>query len=183
LSLRDGKHTERTGKGQGRVRASSGRHDLLVIDRHSRRGEVMASRDVETYRAGHEAFNQRDFEAMTKQYADSITWTDHSQGRTFRTPQEFKNDFLAGWVGASSDIRITDPRYRDAGETMVCTFTAVGTHDGPLGPFPATGKEFALALCELWHFDPSGRVVGGDLYYDQVWLLTQLGLLPQPSGA
>ena len=66
---------------------------------------------------------------------------------------------------------------------MVCTFTAVGTHDGPLGPFPATGKEFALPLCEMWHFDPTGRVAGGDLYYDQVSLLTQLGLMPQPSGA
>jgi hypothetical protein len=49
----------------------------------------MASRNVETSRAGHEAFNQRDFEAMTKQYADRIAWTDHSQGRTFTTPQEF----------------------------------------------------------------------------------------------
>jgi hypothetical protein len=31
----------------------------------------MASSNVETYRAGHEAFNQRDFEAMTKRCADS----------------------------------------------------------------------------------------------------------------
>ena len=58
-----------------------------------------------------------------------------------------------------------------------------GTHDGPLGPLQATGKEFTLPLCEMWHFDSSGRVVGGDLYYDQVSLLTQLGLMPQPSGA
>ena len=143
----------------------------------------MESRNVETYRAGHEAFNQRDFEAMTKQYADSITWTDRARGSTFRTPQDFKDDFLAGWVGAASDIRITDPSYIDAGQTVVCTFTAVGTHDGPLGPFPATRKQFALALCEMWHFDSSGRVVGGDLYYDQVSLLMQLGLMPQPSAA
>jgi steroid delta-isomerase-like uncharacterized protein len=143
----------------------------------------MESRNVETYRAGHEAFNQRDFVAMTKLYADSITWTDHSQGRTFRTPQEFQDEFLAGWVGASADIRITGPRYIDAGQTVVCAFTVVGTHDGPFGPFPGTGKEFTLPLCEMWHFDPSGRVVGGDLYYDQVSLLTQLGLMPQPSGA
>jgi steroid delta-isomerase-like uncharacterized protein len=143
----------------------------------------MGSRNVETYRAGHQAFNQRDFEAMTKDYANSIAWTDHAQGRTFRTPQEFKQDFLPGWVTASSDIRISDPRYLDAGQTLVCTFTVVGTHDGPLGPFPATGKQFALPLCELWHFDPSGRVVGGDLYYDQVSLLTQLGLMPQRSSA
>ena len=71
----------------------------------------MTSRNVEIYRAGHEAFNQRDFDAMTKQYADSITWTDHAQGRTFSTPQQFKDDFLPGWVEAASDIRITGPRY------------------------------------------------------------------------
>ena len=143
----------------------------------------MPSPNIESHRAGHQAFNRRDFEAMTSHYADTISWTDHAQGRTFRTPQEFRDDFLPGWVAASHDIRITAPRYIDAGQTVVCTFTAVGIHDGPLGPFPATGKEFALPLCELWHFDPSGRVVGGDLYYDQVSLLTQVGLMPQPSGA
>jgi steroid delta-isomerase-like uncharacterized protein len=143
----------------------------------------MAARNVEAHRAGHEAFNQRDFETMTRQYADSISWTDNAQGRTFTTPQEFRDDFLAGWVRSSSDIRVSDPRYLDAGQAVVCTFTVTGTHDGPLGPFPATGRPFALPLCELWHFDADGRVVGGDLYYDQVSLLTQLGLMPQPSSA
>ena len=143
----------------------------------------MASSNTETYRAGHEAFNQRNFAAMTKQYADSITWTDHAQGRTFGTPREFQDDFLAGWIVSSSDLKITGSRYIDAGQTVVCTFTVVGTHDGPLGLLPGTGKQFALPLCEMWHFEPSGRVVGGDLYYDQVSLLTQLGLMPQPSGA
>jgi steroid delta-isomerase-like uncharacterized protein len=180
--FREGKDTERSGKGEGTVRASRDRDHDLIIDGQGREGGVMESRNVETYRTGHEAFNQRDFVAMTKQYADSISWTDHSQGRTFRTPQEFRDDFLAGWVGASPDIRITDPRYIDAGQTVVCTFTVVGRHDGPLGTLPATGKEFALPLCEMWHFDSSGRVAGGDLYYDQVSLLTQLGLMPQPSS-
>jgi steroid delta-isomerase-like uncharacterized protein len=143
----------------------------------------MTSRNAEIYRAGHEAFNARDFEAMTRHYADSIRWTDHAQGRTFRTPREFRDDFLPGWVTASSGIRISDPRYIDGGRTVVCTFTAVGIHDGPLGPFSATGRPFSLPLCELWHFDDDGRVTGGDLYYDQVSLLTQLGLMPQPSSA
>ena len=142
----------------------------------------MASRNVETYRAGHEAFNRRDFEAMTGRYADRIGWTDRARSLTFRTPQEFRDEFLPGWVEAASDIRITDPRYLDAGQTVVCTFTVIGTHDGPLGPFPASGRAFSLPLCEMWHFDASGRVVGGDLYYDQVSLLMQLGLMPQPSS-
>ena len=121
----------------------------------------MTSSNVETYRAGHDAFNQRDFEAMTKYYADSIAWTDHTQGRTFRTPQEFKDDFLAGWVVSSSDIKITGPRYINAGQTVVCTFTAVGTHDGPLGPFPATGKAFALPLRGAARILVSGKAPRG----------------------
>jgi steroid delta-isomerase-like uncharacterized protein len=143
----------------------------------------MAASNVETHRAGHQAFNSRDFQAMTSRYADRIAWTDHAQGRTFTTREEFRDDFLPGWVQASSDIRIIDPRYLDAGQAVVCTFAVAGTHDGPLGPFPATGRQFTLPLCELWHFDSSGRVIGGDLYYDQVSLLAQLGLMPQSSSA
>jgi predicted ester cyclase len=143
----------------------------------------MPASNVDHHRAGHEAFNRRDFEAMTERYAVRIAWTDRARGLTFSTPQEFRDDFLAGWVEAASDIRITDARYLDAGQTVVCTFAVAGTHDGPLGPFPATGRRFALPLCELWHFDADGRVVGGDLYYDQVSLLMQLGLMPQPSSA
>jgi hypothetical protein len=40
----------------------------------------MGSRNVETYRAGHEAFNRRDFEAMTAQYAERIAWTVDGHG-------------------------------------------------------------------------------------------------------
>jgi steroid delta-isomerase-like uncharacterized protein len=143
----------------------------------------MAAVHVERHRAGHEAFNRRDFTAMTSHYADRIRWTDRARELTFRTPAEFRSEFLAGWVQASSDIRIADAGYLDAGAASVATFTVTGTHDGPLGPFPATGRPFTLALCELWRFDLDGRVVGGDLYYDQVSLLMQLGLLPQPSSA
>jgi steroid delta-isomerase-like uncharacterized protein len=141
----------------------------------------MEPRNVERYRAGHEAFNRRDFDAMVKEYAESISWIDRARGITFRTPEEFTDEFLAGWVQASSDCRVTEARYTDAGRTVVARFTARGTNDGPLGPFPATGREWAIPICELWHFDDGGRVVGGEIYYDQVSLLTQLGLLPEPS--
>src|SRR3954452_9905658 len=98
-------------------------HRVTPETRTRPRGAVMASRNVENHRAGHEAFNQRDFEAMTKHYAESIAWADHPQSRTFTTPQQFTDEFLAGWVRASSDIRIVGSRYLDGGETVVCTFT------------------------------------------------------------
>ena len=143
----------------------------------------MESRNVQTHRAGHEAFNRRDFDAMVSDFVESISWIDRARGITFRTPQEFKSDFLAGWTDASSDCRVTDARYVDAGDMVLARFIAQGTNDGPLGPFPATGKEWALSICELWHFDADGRVIGGEIYYDQASLLTQLGLLPESSRA
>jgi steroid delta-isomerase-like uncharacterized protein len=143
----------------------------------------METRNVEAHRAGHEAFNRREFGAMVRKYAERISWVDHARGATFRTPQEFKDDFLQGWIQASSDCQVTDARYTDAGDMVVARFTARGTHDGPLGSFPATGKEWSLPICEMWHFDADGRVIGGEIYYDQASLLTQLALLPEPSPA
>jgi steroid delta-isomerase-like uncharacterized protein len=143
----------------------------------------MESRNVETYRAGHEAFNRRDFGAVVNEYAESISWIDQARGITFRTPLEFKRDFLAGWIQASSDCQVTDARYTDAGDVVLARFTVRGTNDGPLGSFPATGKEWALPICEIWNFDADGQVVGGEIYYDQVSLLTQLELLPEPTRA
>jgi steroid delta-isomerase-like uncharacterized protein len=143
----------------------------------------VGSSNLDAHRAGHEAFNRRDFTAMVERYAESITWTDRARGVTFRTPKTFESDFLAGWISASSDCRVTDARYTDAGDMVVAQFTATGTNDGPLGPFPATGRQWTLPICEMWHFDAAGRVVGGDIYYDQASLLTQLGHLPQPSDA
>jgi hypothetical protein len=138
----------------------------------------MESKNVQTYRAGHEAFNRRDFDAMVKEYAGRISWTDQARGITFETPEEFKSTFLQGWIEASSDCRITDLRYTDAGDVVFSRFTAEGTNDGPLGAFPATHKAWTLPICEMWRFDAEGHVVGGEIYYDQVSLLTQLELLP-----
>ena len=143
----------------------------------------MEPRNVEAHRAGHDAFNRRDFGAMVKEYAESISWTDQARGITFTTPQEFRDVFLEGWIEASSDCRVTDARYTDAGDMVVARFTARGTNDGPLGSFPATGKAWTLAICEMWQFDADGRVVGGEIYYDQVSLLRQLELLPEPARA
>ena len=84
----------------------------------------------------------------------------------------------SGLLGLPGHQRPVHGRRRDGGGAVHCR----GTNDGPLGPFPATGKEWTLPICEMWHFDADGRVVGGEIYYDQVSLLTQLGLLLEPSS-
>jgi ketosteroid isomerase-like protein len=164
---------ERSGKGSG--------NDALRPWLQTTKGRTMESRNVKAHRAGHEAFNRRDFGAMVREYTESIRWIDQARGITFSTPEEFKSDFLEGWIRASSDCQVIDATYADAGDTVVARFTGRGTNDGPLGPFPATGRDWSLPMCEMWHFDADGRVVGGEIYYDQVSLLTQLELLPVPA--
>lgn len=58
----------------------------------------------------------------------------------------------------------------------------IGTHTGPLrGPagdeIPPTGKTTALNFCGVYEFD-EGKIISFHLYFDQMELLSQLGLVP-----
>lgn len=142
----------------------------------------MASRNVETYRAAHDAFNRRDFDAVVATFTDSFTYVDHPRGRTLNR-QEFKDVFMQGWVNSFSDARVTEREYIDGGDCVVCRFTGLGTNDGSIEGARATGRAMRLPFVEMLRFDSQGRVTGGEALYDQVTILTQLGLMPAPAGA
>ena len=68
------------------------------------------------------------------------------------------------------------------GDRIVVRWTNAGTHVGEFAGIPATGRTFTIAgidiyrvadeqLCEHWHV------------IDQLGMLAQLGLLPQPAAA
>ena len=148
------KLTERSGKGSAQAAAATlCPPSTAAVDSPTRRSShgIQERRDPPRRSRGLQPEGLRGHDrALRRQHLAGPTTP--RAGRSARR-EEFRTDFLAGWVGVSSDIRITDPRYLDAGQTVVSTFTVAGTQDGPLGPFPATGKEFALPLCEMWHFD------------------------------
>ena len=50
------------------------------------------------------------------------------------------------WADAFSDGKVTEARYYDAGDTVTVEFVGTGTHDGPLGPMPATGWFLPIGL-------------------------------------
>lgn len=56
------------------------------------------------------------------------------------------------------------------------------TNNRPLGALPATGRGVTVPFCEVWRLDPEGRIVAGDLYYDQLSLMVQLGHVQPPSA-
>jgi steroid delta-isomerase-like uncharacterized protein len=141
----------------------------------------MASSNVEAVQAEQSAFNERDWDAMRELIADECVFVD-GRGERHEGRDAFVENYSKGWADAFSDGEITEPKYYDAGDTVVTEFVGRGTNDGPLGPMPATGRSVELPYLEIYHFDADGKVVGGRAYFDQLGLLTQLGHAEAPTG-
>ena len=141
----------------------------------------MASKNVEAFRAAHENWRRRDFDAAVSEMVENFTYQDHARGLTVETREEFK-DWIAARAEAFSDGDITEARYHDAGDTVVAQYIVRGTNDGPLGSLPATGRSWSQPFCEIMNFDSEGQMVSGGVYYDQLSMLVQLGHAEPPPG-
>ena len=141
----------------------------------------MAS-SVEIHRAAHDAFNERDWERMRSLMAETIAYGDRPRGLELGSLDEFLG-WLREWATGMSDARVSEPDYLEAGEYSVCRFMGRGTNDGPMGPGKAvTGKRMDMPFCEILRVQ-EGRVVSGEIFYDQLTMLTQLGLAEAPVPA
>lgn len=140
----------------------------------------MASKNVEAHRAAHEAWNRRDYDAVIGGMVEDFTYTDHPRGLTVKSRGEL-GDWTREWAAALPDGRITDARYIDGGDTTVALFVGRGTNDGPFGPYPATGRRVSWPLCEVIRFDDQGRIVSGEIFYDTLSVLIQLGHAQPPA--
>ena len=131
--------------------------------------------NVDTARAVGDCFNRRDWDGMRALAAEDCLWID-GRGETYNG----KDGLVAygqGWADAFSDGQVTERQYYDAGDTVVAEFVGRGTHDGSLGSIPATGKRVDLPYLEVYHFDGEGKIRSGRAYFDQLGLLSQLGVV------
>lgn len=136
--------------------------------------------NVETLKAAHAAFNRRDWEAATQDMVSNMTFVDHASGERANSAEDFLS-WLQELVRTSSDTRIEEPRYIDAGEHVVAQFVSAGTNDGPLGPFEATGRPMSVDVCQVWHFNADGKMDMGHSYSDQLHVLVQVGRIRKAS--
>lgn len=138
------------------------------------------SKNSEIVRRAHQTFSQKDHGAAAKLVAEKCKIIDHGRGMTLSSRAEFR-----GWLDAfhqmSSDMILVDAKYIDAGEWVTAQFRAVGTQDGPMDQFPASGKKYSLDVCEVWRFNDKGEAIEGHNYSDGLGLLIQLGHI-QPPG-
>jgi predicted ester cyclase len=90
------------------------------------------------------------------------------------------------WTNAFPDNRIENAVIcgGDGRASQAARFT--GTHTGTLrapgGDIPATGRRVDVRYCVVYRLE-NGLVTSLDLYFDQMDLLSQLGLVPQTAAA
>lgn len=94
--------------------------------------------------------------------------------------------FYATLLGAFPDIEVKILRIVEVENAAGVEYEATGTHTGPLpgpvGEVPPTGRRLTIRAASIGSVDDDGRIKVQHEYFDQVELLTQLGLMPAPAG-
>jgi steroid delta-isomerase-like uncharacterized protein len=137
--------------------------------------------NADSHRRSIDLFNARDWDAAAAELAPDCEFVDQARSVTAKGRQQCL-EYMQGWVTAFPDGQITSPRITDAGSRTVSQHIGSGTNDGPLGPLPASGRQVSLPFCEVREYDADGKVIGAELYYDQVTMLVQLGHMAPPEG-
>jgi predicted ester cyclase len=77
------------------------------------------------------------------------------------------------------DQRVTTEKLIAEGDQVAGLATYTGTHTGPMGEFPATGRSVEFTFLAIFRID-ADRIAELWVEWDNVAMLTQLGLFPPP---
>ncbi len=129
----------------------------------------------------YEAFNRGDFDAVTEVFAPDVETTDPGLG-TVRGVEPWRA-YGEAFKRALPDARLNLRSAVEAGERLAVEGAFTGTFTGPLmssqGEVPPTGRTIDVPYADFFTVR-GGRIVAHRVYYDQVELGTQLGLMPAP---
>jgi len=133
------------------------------------------------HRELHRLFNERKWAEMREHFAADLAYEDLPRQLTTKSADEFVDYLQQGWATSFSDAAIGSPEYSEGRDLSVAVFHGRGTNDGPLGELPPTGRSMDLVLTEILRWGTDGKVTGGQLNYDQLTMLTQLGHAAGPT--
>ena len=129
---------------------------------------------VEHQRTWIEGLNRGDVSAADGAFAKDCTV--HITG----VPQPIQGvaawkEFVAGLLTAFPDLRFTTEDQLTDGARVAFRWRATGTHTGPLGPVPPTGRSITVDGLIIDRLE-GGKVVERWEQWDQPAMLQQLGL-------
>jgi steroid delta-isomerase-like uncharacterized protein len=131
----------------------------------------------------YESFAAGDIDSALAVFADHLETVDPGMGTVLGLPPFRK--YLEGFKRAMPDARAVISRMYQADDMIMVEGRLLGTHTGPLagpdGDVEPSGRTIDLPFADFSRIQ-DGQIVAYHTYYDQLSLLTQLGLMPQPSG-
>jgi ketosteroid isomerase-like protein len=140
---------------------------------------------VEIARAAIAAWNAHDRSRVAQFYRPDIVVVSADAGELKGRQEASERDgvFMEAFPDGEMEIAAS----YDSGDTAIVEWLFHGTNTGPLPlpggeTLPATGKRVSVRGADVVTF-AGGAAVKLHSYYDQVELLTQLGLMPGSTGA
>ena len=131
-----------------------------------------------------ERYNAGDLDAVMDLYAEDAV--QHMPDGTYQGRSTIK-ERLSRELGSLSDIEWTVTSFVEQGDAFCDEWHIAATHAGPLTlpdgtKIPPTGKRVEIRGMEFCQVR-DGKLVVDNLYYDNLTLLAQLGLVPQGATA
>jgi predicted ester cyclase len=131
-----------------------------------------------------EAFNAHDEARIRELNGENAVF--EGPGDVRLEGREAVTEYAMSWLNAFGDARTTVHDELVAGNWVVQEFVFEGTHTAPLqtpaGEVPATNRQLRGRGVQILRIE-GDTIVDTRLYYDQVQLMTQLGLMPEPVAA
>lgn len=143
----------------------------------------MTTDPIELVDAMEQALNAHDLDGFVSFLAEDIIVT--GGGPPMHGPEEVHRSF-AVLVRAFPDLRVERRLLFGSGEWVAHEAEASGTHTGPLlrpdgSELPPTERSAQWGMCGFLRV-VDGEVVEVHQYSDQMALLSQLGVIPAPTG-
>jgi predicted ester cyclase len=130
---------------------------------------------------GNKAFNAHDLEALARETAPDAELAAPGDVK-LKGPQAIK-EYNQNFISAFPDARIENKNVIAQGNTVVVEGVFSGTHNGtlktPMGDVPRTGRKVKGEFVQVFEVD-RGLIKNARLIFDQVQLMTQLGMAPAP---
>jgi predicted ester cyclase len=130
------------------------------------------------------AFNDHDESRIRELNAENIVF--EAPGDVHLEGTEAATQYAMAWLNAFPDARINVSNEIVGGDWVVQEFTFEGTHENtlstPAGEIPATNRQLTGRAVQIFRVE-GDAVADTRLYFDQVQVLTQLGLMPERATA
>src|SRR5438132_3745612 len=146
--------------------------------------EVAASTQIEAksvVERGNKNFNAHNLEAIARDATPDSEMTAPGDIK-LKGPQAIK-EYNQNFITAFPDARVDAKNTFTQGNHVIVEGVFTGTHNGtlktPMGDVPATGRKVKGEFVQIFEVD-RGLIKKLSLMYDQVQLMTQLGMAPAP---